>query len=71
MCSLRYEQYNSLRRVRIFLRGLLTVHAYPKNKKDMRRQASDCLRHFPHLYDSGEPMWSQDDFTKDKEYKKP
>ena len=25
-----------------------------------------CLRHFPRLYESGQPDWSKDEFTKDE-----
>lgn len=64
--SLRYEQYNALRATRAFLRSLLTVDGYPKTKKEMRRRVSACLRHYPFLHDTGQPMWSKDTFTEDK-----
>jgi hypothetical protein len=63
--SLRYEQYDSLTRTRDFLRSLLSPGTRPKTVKELRENAGRCLRHFPALYESGQPMWSQDDFTKD------
>lgn len=65
--SLRDEQYNSLKRTRDFLRDLLTTQGYPETKRKMRDRVHHCLRHFPFLYESGEPMWSKDSFTKDTE----
>ena len=65
--SLRYEQYNSLKVTQRFLCDLLTVDQYPKTKREMRERASRCLRHFPFLYESGQPMWSKDEFTEDVE----
>ena len=65
--SLRYEQYNSLMRTQEFLCDLFSVEDYPKTKKEMRERASACLRHFPCLHENGQPMWSQDSFTKDVE----
>lgn len=63
--SLRYQQYASLRATREFLRDLLAVERYPKTKKEMRARVYACLRHFPFLHESGQPMWSRDDFTED------
>jgi len=63
--SLRYEQYHSLRNTREFLCDLLTVGQYPKTKREMRKRASACLKHFPFLHENGQPMWSQDNFTED------
>jgi hypothetical protein len=63
--SLRYEQYRALLYTRDFMRDLLTVEAYPKTKREMRERARACLRHFPLLYESGQPIWSRDDLTKD------
>ena len=63
--SLRYEQYMALKRTKNFLRCLLTVSECPKTKKEMRAEASACLRHFPFLHDNGQPMWSKDDLTED------
>ena len=66
--SLRYEQYNSLKITRELLFDLLEVKRYPKTKKEMRRRASACLKHFPPLSPtSGQPLWSRDDFTEDVE----
>lgn len=63
--SLRYEQYTSLKFTQEFLRDLLTVEDYPKTKREMRERASACLRHFPPLHSDGQPLWSQDPFTRD------
>ncbi len=63
--SLRYEQYNSLKRTQEFLRSLLTAETRPKTVKELREEAHRCLRHFPPLHESGQPLWSQDEFTAD------
>ena len=63
--SLRYEKYHSLKITREFLRDLMTVDKYPKTKKEMREMVYRCLRHFPFLHESGQPMWSKDEFTED------
>ena len=64
--SLRYEQYRALMTTRNFLRDLLTVEKYPKSKGEMRRRVHSCLRHYPYLYPTGQPMWSKDDMTEDQ-----
>jgi hypothetical protein len=64
--SLRYEQYNSLKLTQSFLRDILSWEG-PMRKCDMREQALACLKHFPHLHENGQPMWSRDEFTKDIE----
>ena len=63
--SLRYEQYNSLKRTREFLRSLLSPETRPKTVKELREKVHRCLRHFPPLHESGQPRWSQDEFTAD------
>jgi len=63
--SLRYEQYRSLKLTRMLLRDLLTIKDYPKTKAEMRDRVVVCLRHFPVLHNSGQPMWSMDDLTED------
>ena len=65
--SLRYEQYRSLKITQKFMRDLLAWDRYPSTKKEMRERASRCLHHFPFLYESGQPMWSKDEFTEDVE----
>ena len=65
--SLRYEQYYSLKITQQFLRDLLTIENYPQTKGEMRERVHRCLRHFPFLYESGQPMWSKDEFTEDVE----
>jgi len=64
--SVRYEQYGALKRTREFLRLLLTTER-PKKVSEIRKLAYSCLRHYPFLRESGEPMWSRDPFTKDEE----
>ena len=64
--SLRYEQYNSLKVTRDFLRKLLTVDEYPKTKREMREWAYMCLRHYPYLDEQGQPFWSRDEITEDR-----
>jgi hypothetical protein len=63
--SLRYEQYMALLKTRNFLRDLLSIDEYPKTKKEMRERAYRCIKHYPFLQDSGKPIFSEDDFTKD------
>ena len=63
--SLRFEQYNALKRTREFLRELLGGPRMPM--RVLRKWAGDCLHHFPFLHENGQPMWSQDEFTKDAE----
>jgi len=65
--SLRFEQFNSLRKTRNFLRDLLTTSDYPKTKKEMRARAYSCLRHYPFLYEDGRPMFSGDPFLSESE----
>lgn len=69
--SLRYEQYHALKRTREFLRSLLTPDTRPKTVKELREKASRCLRHFPPLCESGQPIWSQDPFTEDYPHQLP
>lgn len=69
--SLRYEQYNSLKRTREFLRSLLSPDTRPKTVKELRAKAGRCLRHFPPLYESGQPWWSCDEFTKGEHHPLP
>jgi hypothetical protein len=60
--SLKYEQYNSLVKTQKFLRDLLFTETRPKKVSELKDRAYSCLRHFPHLKENGEPMFSQDDF---------
>lgn len=60
--SLKFEQYNSLVKTQKFLRDLLYTDTRPKKVSELKERAYRCLRHFPHLKENGEPMWSQDDF---------
>jgi hypothetical protein len=62
--SLRYEQYWSLKKTRDFLRWiLLTPGRF--TKAELRDKARRCLRHYPFLHETGQPMWSKDKFTDD------
>lgn len=60
--SLRYEQYNSLKITKEFLRELLYPETRPKTVKEMRERVSRCLRHFPKLKENGKPIFSKDHF---------
>ena len=64
--SLRYEQYNAIKMTRELLVSLLYPKETPGVPKQIRLRAGRCLRHFPFLRESGQPMWSQDEFTKDE-----
>jgi hypothetical protein len=63
--SLRYEQYNALKITKQFLVDLLFSDTRPKNITELKRRASNCLRHYPFLSDTGKPLFSQDDLTDD------
>lgn len=63
--SLRYEQYNALKMTEGFLRMLFDPKHRPKTITELKENASRCLRHFPPLEESGKPIFSKDDFTKD------
>lgn len=60
--SLRYEQYRSLHRTRQFLLKILETPHKQWTSKELKQQASDCLRHYPILNVQGKPLFSQDDF---------
>ena len=62
--SLGYEQQRALLRTQEFLRDLLDRQKTPRVPKEVRERAYRCLRHFPFLDgDTGEPMFSHDEFT--------
>ena len=63
--SLRYEQYRALKSSRDFLRDILQGNVTWK-RKDLKDQAARCLRHYPFLDDSGQPIFSNAEFTTDK-----
>jgi hypothetical protein len=63
--SLRYEQYEALRRTKELLYDLLDPKKRPKNVKDIKDRVSRCLRHFPMLTEKGQPIFSRDPFTQD------
>ena len=65
--SLRYEQYRALLITRELLRDLLTTDKYPKTKREMRERVYRCLKHYPFLDEQGQPYWSRDEFTKDRD----
>lgn len=58
--SLRYEQHRALRKSRDFLAALLTMPAADLRAGPLRERARDCLRHFPPIDESGQPMFSTD-----------
>lgn len=63
--SLRYEQYQSLRRTRKLLCTLIRARQKDLRIGELRKEASACLRHFPYLTEQGQPIWSKDEFTED------
>jgi hypothetical protein len=60
--SLRFEQRRALLKARQLLRDLLHPSTRPKTVKELRERAHSALRHFPFLDESGEPLWSEDQF---------
>jgi len=64
--SLRYEQHESLRRTKEFLFDLLYTETRPKTVKEMKSRVRKCLRHFPPLTETGEPLFSNDPWSNDK-----
>ena len=65
--SLRYEQYNALKKSRAFLSDLLTPKTRPQTVAELRRRVWSCLKHFPLLDEKGQPYWSPDEFTEDRD----
>lgn len=63
--SLRYEQYNSLKITREYLRDLLDSKKRPQTVFETKERAYNCLKHFPFLEESGKPIFSKDNFSKD------
>lgn len=63
--SLRYQQYAALAQTRDFLRRMFQRPFPYKTIAEMRENARQCLHHYPRLYESGQPMWSRDDYTED------
>lgn len=66
--SLRNEQYRSLKSTREFLHELIMCNDTPRN---IAKTAYRCAYHFPALDDRGEPIWSLDDLTEDRNGKTP
>jgi len=64
--SLRYEQYEALRRTRELLHELMFTETRPKTVKEMKARVSRCLRHFPPLTETGQPIFSNDPWSDDK-----
>jgi hypothetical protein len=62
--SLRYEQENALLLTRELLLDLLNTTTRPKTVKELKERARRCLRHYPPLTQDGEPMFSNDEFSK-------
>ena len=61
--SLKFEQCWALARTRSLLYDLVTPECRPKTVKELRNRVFRCLRHFPPLTDTGEPMFSSDGFA--------
>lgn len=64
--SLKYEQYRALKETRNLLYDLVSGN-FILRKKDLKQMAHDCVKHFPALRESGEPIFSRDDFPLDDE----
>jgi len=60
--SLKFEQGRALLKSRALLFDLLNPKKRPKTVTELKRRASDALRHFPVLDEKGQPYWSMDDF---------
>jgi hypothetical protein len=45
------ERYRAIQHTRIFLHELLNSKITPRVPKEIRQQASYCLRHFPSTFD--------------------
>lgn len=58
--SLRYEQQRALWDTRLLLYDILAGNV--GKKADLRARAYRCLKHYPFLDSTGEPMFSQDGF---------
>ena len=63
--SLRYEQYHSLKMTKQLLVDLLFPDTRPKRISELKRRVGCCLLHYPLLEESGKPIFSKDEFTKD------
>ena len=62
--SLGYEQQRALLQSQELLLDLLDRRRTPRVPKEVRERAYRCLRHFPFLDgETGEPMFSHDEFT--------
>lgn len=60
--SLKYEQYQSLLKTRDFLYFILKDNS-KWSKKELRKKASSCIRHFPPLDKKGKPYFSIDNIV--------
>ena len=58
--SLRYEQYNALRKTKDFLMDLTDIKKRPKTVREMKARVYSCLHHFPPLDKNGKPIFSRD-----------
>lgn len=62
--SLYREQTRALATTRDLLYDLLAPKQRPKTVKELKLRVHQALRHFPPLRENGEPMFSQDNFSK-------
>lgn len=58
--SLKSEQCRALKYTREFMLDLINPSFSLRRAKDIRKRASQCLRHFPFLDENGCPMWGGD-----------
>ncbi len=57
--SIKREQYYSLKLTREFLFEILSMKSREIKLSTLKQKASRCLRHYPALRDSGEPVFSK------------
>ena len=65
--SLKYQQYRSLKWTRALLFRLMSTDR-PKSVKELKKEVSICLKHFPALMETGEPIFSDDNILASEEF---
>ena len=58
--SLKFEEYNALKSTRDFLFEILHRPVRSWTSEELKGKSRNCLRHYPLLTESGEPMFSND-----------
>jgi len=62
--SLRYQQYNALKKTKDLLKEILSNKELDIN--ELVRKTNECLNHFPPLNENGKPYFSYDEFTSEE-----